>query len=142
MKKHKKMIIPIIFVMIFIIVMLSGCIYREGFPVDTWDPRVKYQYTHVHLLGEVGVPFCKARNHLFVYDTESHEDWEEYQYSRSGSANPDDHLFATSLYFYEVQYKVTYYVRGVAYCYDFKYPFKDYEEGYYQGEEVTFYIDL
>ena len=140
---RKKQLIPVIFVLIFIIAMLSGCILTDEFPISTASPSVNYEYINVGLSGYVGVPLCKARDHRFVYDTEPHENWEDYQFIEyADNVPPDDYRFGAILGVVELQYKTTYYVRAVAYCYDFKYPYQDYEEGFYQGAEETFYIDL
>lgn len=143
MKKKKKMIIPIIFLLIFIIAIFSGCLYTDQFPIATGPPSVNYQYINVGLSGYVGVLLCKARDHRFVYDNDSHENWEDYAYVKyADNVPPDEFRYGAHLGFFELKYKTTYYVRAVAYLYDFKYPYQDYEEGFYQGEQKTFYIDL
>ena len=143
MKKKKKMIIPIIFVLIFIIAMLSGCVSPDEFPIATRSPDVSDEYDRIQLKAELGYPFCLAKNHTFVYDTEPHNNWEDYEFKEVIYNLPNNlRKFFSGLFFDEVQHGVTYYVRAVAYCYDFKRPFQEYQEGYYQGEERTFYIDL
>ena len=79
---------------------------------------------------------------MFVYDTESHENWEDYKFNKSDFCPPDGRQYGINLWFDEVPHKVTCYTRAVAYCYDFKRPFQDYEDGYYQSKEFTFYVDL
>ena len=134
----KRLVIPIAFVLVLNIAMLSGCIW-ETVPVETLTPRVEYDFEYVHLKGRVAVPFCKAQNHKFVYDTEPHENWEDYEFKRPVFNTPS-YTFAEKIYFWEVEPGVTYYVRAVAQCYDFKMPFKSYEEGWYQGKELSFYM--
>jgi len=142
MGKRRKILIPIIFVFIFFIAILSGCVDPEHFPIITKQTKVSFEYSHIKLTGEVGVPFCKAKDHMFVYDTESHGNWEDYANREIvDNVPPDKPRINAVLGFNEVQHKVTYFVRAVAYCYDFKKPFDDYEEGYYQGNEQTFYVD-
>jgi len=138
MGKRRKILIPIIFVFIFFIAMFSGCYEIETFPVHTEPPEISEMYKNIQLIGEVGVPFCKATSHKFVYDTESHENWEDYAFRRDSWADPNDFRFHEVIVFCEVAVGVTYYFRAVAYCYDFKRPYEDYEEGFYQGGELTF----
>ena len=136
----KRLVIPIAFVLVLNIAMLSGCIW-ETVPVETLTPRVEYDFEYVHLKGRVAVPFCKAQNHKFVYDTEPHENWEDYAIKVPvRGMEPTAYLFAKNLFYGDVEHGVTYYVRAVANCYDFKRPFDDYEEGYYQGEDKTFIV--
>ena len=143
-KKKKVILIPIIFVSIFFLSILSGCVDPDTFPIVTKKPDVSHEYQRVQLIGEIGVPFCKAKDHSFVYDTESHDNWEDYEFRKvDDNAPPDCRLFFNTIWFNEVQHKVTYYVRAVAYCYDFKKPYEDYEEKIYQASnEVTFYVDV
>jgi hypothetical protein len=142
MKKNKKIIIPIIFVLIFVGVIISGCVDPKGFPVWTREPDINYDFYNVGLTGQIGVPFCKAKNHTFVYDIVSHENWEEYAYKMHDDLNPPNaQFFYGRLDFNKIQAGVTYYTRSVAYCYDFKKPFQNYAEGYYQGDEKTFIVN-
>ena len=139
--EKKKIVLPILMVIILILVLFTGCVRRD-FPVETGRPDVNRDFARVQLIGFIGVPFCKARNHKFVYDTESHENWEDYQYIESVElVKPNERRFNARLETQELEHKVTYYVRAVAYCYDFKRPFKIFEEGYYSGYEKTFYIN-
>ena len=138
----KKILLPILMVIILTLVLFTGCTSLRNFPVGTIKPDVSRFFERVHLRGIIGVPFCKARNHTFVYDTESHENWEDYQYKiLDTAAGPNQRRFNARLDTWELEHKVTYYVRAVAYCYDFKRPFKIFEEGYYPGDEETFYIN-
>jgi hypothetical protein len=142
LKKNKKIIIPIIFVLIFAGVIISGCVDPKGFPVWTISPDVDYWYENIQLIGQVGIPFCKAKNYTFVYDTISHENWSDYAIKKYVDIFPPYYnSFYGVLIFSQVQYGVTYYVRAVAYCYDFKKPFQNYAEGYYQGDEKTFIVN-
>jgi hypothetical protein len=140
-KKNKKMVIPIIFVLIFTITNISGCLSLANFPISTWSPIVHYDNSSwVQLAGEIGVSFCKSDNHMFVYDTESHKNWSDYAFRRN---NTFFRVFAffDELNSSEITHGVTYYVRAVAYCYDFEKPFQDYKERYYQGDEKTFIVN-
>ena len=122
--------------------MLSGCTSLRYFPVETLEPDVSWDFERVHLTGLIGVPFCKARNHTFVYDTESHENWEDYQYKISCEGySPSSRRFDEGLSTRVLEHEVTYYVRAVAYCYDFKRPFKFFKEGYYTADKETFIIN-
>jgi hypothetical protein len=142
--KKTKIVITIAFALILTIAMFSGCLRGHGdeFPVVTIKPDVSHIYRNVQLRGAVGYLFCKAKNHTFVYDTESHENWEDYAFTLSaGPEPPDAHYFYYILGFSELQEDITYYVRAVVYCYNFKFPYKVYEEGYYQGRDQTFIIE-
>jgi hypothetical protein len=140
--KKKKKLLPILIVIILILVLFTGCTSLRHFPITTVEPDVSRDFQRVHLRGIIGVPFCKARNHKFVYDTESHENWGDYQYKISGEVYSNtSRIFTAALYTPDLEHKVTYYVRAVAYCYDFKRPFKIFEEGHYSGDEETFYIN-
>jgi hypothetical protein len=81
-----------------------------------------------------------AKNHTFVYDTEPHEYWENYSFAIEGRLHPNEPNFYAKLHFSDIQHDITYYLREVAYYYDFKKSFEDYEDGYYQGKEKTFII--
>jgi hypothetical protein len=140
--KRKKILLPILIVIILILVLFTGCTSLRYFPVETLEPDVSWDFERVHLRGYIAVPFCKARGHKFVYDTESHENWEDYQYKISGEVySPSSRRFDAGLSTRDLEHEVTYYVRAVAYCYDFKRPFKNFEEGHYTGGEETFYIN-
>ena len=137
----KKVWIASIFALIFTIALFSGCVYTDDFPVATFEISINDIYSMIHLEGAIGVPFCKAKNHTFVLDTESHENWEDYAIKVPvRGMEPTAYLFAKNLFYGDVEHGVTYYVRAVANCYDFKRPFDDYEEGYYQGEDKTFIV--
>ena len=137
----KKILLPILMVIILILVLFTGCINLNDFPVKTISPSVNYDFNNVQLKGYIAFPFCKSKNYKFVYDTESHENWEEYKHNVSATAGPYGGRFVEVMQFSEFEHKVTYYIRGVAYCYDFRRPFKHYEEGYYAGSNVKLFID-
>jgi hypothetical protein len=102
----------------------------------TLIPVVNGDYQYILLIAEVGVPFCKVKDCMFVYDNKSHENWSDYKFRKESSLYY--YRFHESIPFFEVLPHVTYYVRAVAYCYDFKKPFENYTDGYYQGAEKTF----
>ena len=138
----KKVWIASILALMFTIAMFSGCIFPDEFPVKTIKAFVNPDREVVGLRGGIGAVWCKARHHTLVWDDESHENWEDYEFMEEDENHPpDSRRFAVRLEFSEIQKGVTYYFRAVAYCYDFKRPFKDYEERYYQGEELTFIVD-
>jgi hypothetical protein len=132
------MIIPIILLLVFVIAIFSGCLTMETFPVATITPEVSYEYHRIDLTGEVGVPFCKAKERMFVYDTVPHENWSDYAFRVYDNTSPIDRYFRQGFGFYDLKAGITYYVRAVAYCYDFKKRYIDYKDGYYQGNEKTF----
>jgi hypothetical protein len=136
------MIISLIFVLIFVGVIISGCVDPKGFPVWTRSPDVSDEFHRVQLIGQIGVQFCKAKNHTFVYDNESHENWKDYLLKEPVTVHdPETQFFYARVGFSEIKAGVTYYVRAVVYCYDFKKPFEKYAEGYYQGDEKTFIVN-
>jgi hypothetical protein len=141
LKKNKKMIIPIILLLVFIIPVFSGCVDLKGFPVWTNPPHVNYDFSNINLKGQIGIPFCKAKNHSFVYDTVSHENWTDYPFIVYEPVGPNFIFIRGFLGFSDITHGITYYVRAVAYCYDFKKPFDKYAEGYYQGNEQTFFVE-
>jgi hypothetical protein len=139
--KKKKMIMPFILLLVFIIPIFSGCVYPKGFPIWTRPTDVNYDFKFVNFKGQVGIPFCMAKNHRFVYDNVSHENWTDYPFIVYDTAFPNDIFFQEQIGFYDIKHGITYHVRAVAYCYDFKKPFQNYAEGYYQGDEQTFFVE-
>jgi hypothetical protein len=139
--KNKKRVIAIILLLVFVIIVFSGCLKMETFPVDTGPPDNNDDYSRIDLTGEVGFPLCLTKDHMFVYDTVSHENWSDYEFIKSVTY-PSHYVkfFRGSLGYWDLKLHVTYYVRAVAYCYNFKKPYDDYVDGYYQGEEKTFKI--
>jgi hypothetical protein len=140
--EKKKKLLPILIIIILILVLFTGCTGQREFPVQTQKPDVSWDFERVQLIGFIAVPFCKACNHRFVYDIESHENWEDYQFTETvDGLSPYESRFNAGISTRDLEHKIMYYVRAVAYCYDFIGRFKDYEEGYYSGSEKTFYID-
>ena len=83
---------------------------------------------------------CKATNYSFVLDTVRHANWEDYRIKyKPDTVWEDKYRFRKILYWDDLPPDI-YYCRAVAYCYDFEYFLKDYEEGYYQGKELTFKV--
>ena len=137
--EKKKSIFIIIFVLILFLILLSGCIGEGRIPVATIYSHVDWDLELVILYGAIAYPFCKASSTMFVYDTESHENWEDYNYS-IGVTPSKPYRFTAGIRDDQVQHHITYYFRAVAYCYDFWGPLRNYEEGYYAGMELTFYV--
>jgi hypothetical protein len=137
--KRKKTVFIITFVLIILLSLLSGCIIEGKIPVATLYAHEFWDDNSVSLHGRFAYPLCNANNTKFVYDTESHENWEEYQFT-IGADIYKEH-FSVRISADDLIHYKTYYFRAVAYCYNFKGPLKDYEEGYYSGIELTFYIN-
>ena len=133
------LLLGIIFFILISLILLSGCISEGRVPVATINAEVRREFQSVSLNGRIAFPFCKANNTMFVYDTESHENWEDYNFTIE--ADISGARFAVRIFDDEVEHYKTHYFRAVAYCYDFKGPLRNYEEGYYAGIEKTFYIN-
>ena len=136
----KKLVIPVIFILIFLISILSGCIVDYDKPVTTIKNHViYYNYTH-HFYGGWS-PFCEAKDFMVVIDTQYHDNWENYSKRISGDYYSVSHkirIFLAVCYLNEIPQNTVIHWRAVAYCYDFKGPLRGLEDGFYQGEDKTF----
>jgi len=61
----KKLIIPMVFILVLIVSMFSGC-NTQMVPVDTW-PIDESPYYECWITGQWS-SFCKARGQKFVWD--------------------------------------------------------------------------
>jgi hypothetical protein len=127
--------IPMFFVLVFMLSMYSGCIYTQRVPIVTLEVEID-PHNNAFASGEYSF-FCDARSRKIAYDNESHENWEDYEYIDSAidSTWYRNHFY---IFLYHLPSKVKYYFRAVAYCFNFRGPLKDFKEGWYQGEEVSF----
>jgi hypothetical protein len=116
--------------------MLSGC-YMLRVPVKTRSAWCDYEYSQSFADGFYS-HYCKVEDPHFVYDTESHEHWTEYRYTRKSAIHdPITGYFRCD--FNGLKSHQDYYTRAVVYCYDCWGPLRNYEDGWYQGEEFYFF---
>ena len=131
----KKVWIASILALIFTIAIFSGCLGSGKVPVVTlraYENAVCRAFAE----GQWSV-FCKASDQCFVYDSRSHETWEDYRVIvKADMINHITKRWKSELL--ELLFGVTYYVRVIAYCYNFWGPLKNFEDGWYQGEELSF----
>ena len=131
----KKVMIPIIFVLVLIVAMFSGCQVDLTTPVYT-DGAYWYGYPYTHLKGGLeGYGAFKASNQSFVVDTVSHENWENYS-DRYAAIIPYKSIFYIAIYWDDLP-EGKYYFRALAYCYDFRNDL-NFTDGWYQGAEMSF----
>lgn len=143
-------IIPIILTLIFIISLFSGCIYatKEELEKLKHSPVVTLKQNlynldkgHYYLLG-MWSPYClTVGSGFFVIDEEYHDNWEDYKYRLSSGARKFENILTFRVQGSEFDpWGEEFHCRAVLNCFDFWGPFRHFEQGYYQGEDI--FVDL
>ena len=137
----KKLIIPIVFVLVLTIAGLSGCfnpntiLLRQPLTTRT---VIHWRYESIHLWGYWSI-FCHAKDIKIAWDSGSHENWENYSHIEACEVQWELRESWLILHLYDdIQPDTDYYYRVVAYCYDFIGTLRDFEDGIYQSKEATF----
>ena len=141
MQNKKKLIIPIVFALILITAGLSGCFdppYLLREPLTTRS-KILWKSESIYLWGYWSI-FCNVEGVIKIaWDSESHENWENYSHIEVCEVQFELREFYLFLKMYEdIQPDTDYYYRAVAYCYDFIGTLRDFEDGIYQSKERTF----
>jgi len=152
---NKRIIIPILFILIFLIAAFSGCISKDDilekyeFPVKSyfaqyWPDKIVLQggvMEDYPIYGQK-IYICSSYNYQFVYDIEKHNDWQDYYYRVDAYRDPDSNFMIISeIDIDEFDPDVTYHFRFVAYCHSFTTLYNInylFHEGWYQGKDVVF----